>query len=546
MQEFQDKRLEVYRQFVGKHYKNGTSSRVPLPLLSLAVSTILRKLVSTEPQALVTTRQSDQRASAYGFELAINRSLRDMDFGRAMRTWSFEAMMSPLGVLKVALDLSETVNYDGTPAWVGRPSASPVLFDDWVHDMSARSLAEAAFCGNRYSLVKEYAQTSGLFDPEVVERIHKTEKMDEHSSQNLSRDKGHFQDDYQDMIEVWDIWVPDQGKVYTLSTEFEDLPPLRVVDWNGPAGGPYHFLWFDEVPGNTMPLPPVSLWRDVHELANILFNKLARQATRQKNMVAVSDDAVKDGKLIVAGADGEAIVTSQAEKVRQVSYGGIDNQNFGFVLQLKQLHNYFSGNPEGLAGLGPQSPTLGQDELLSAAANERIAQMQEMVDKATAGSMRAIAQFMLTNPVEQVPITRQVGEMEIPDAWSPDQMEGSPDDYEIELVPHSLRRKPPEARLGQINQVMQMLIAYAPVAQAMGMVPNLEAWIKLVARYSNMPEINDLVIYTQGQSMIDMDQVPSPKTPDASGGAMRNRTTKTPQGMEQDTITKLMGSPEAA
>lgn len=540
MKEFLTKRMDVYKMFVGKHYKNGTTNRVPLPLLALSVSTILRKLVSSEPQALVTSRKTEYRASAYAFELGINRLLRDMDMGRSMQTWAFEAMMCPMGILKVALDVEEVQNLDGMDMWLGKPMAEPVLFDDWVHDMSARRVDKIGFCGNRYSVVKEQAMTGGLYDPDVVERIYSAEKIDDYSSQNLSKEKKQSFEDYREMIELWDIWLPDEGIIVTLSRDFSDLPPLRVVDWSGPKSGPFHFLWFDEVPGNTMPLPPVALWRDIHELANILFNKLARQATRQKNLVTIDSASVQDGKLQVAGADGEALISNNPEGVREVRLGGIDQSNFGFVLQLKQLHNYFSGNTEALAGLAPQSSTLGQDELLSAAASDRVQSMQDSVDKTTSEVMRAISQILLRNPIADLPIVKRVGEMEIPGRWNPADLEGDQEDYELDMVPHSMRRKPPGERLAIANQFMQTLLQAMPAMQASGIMPNMEAFVKLTARLTNMPELNDLVIYGQGEKLPNEDQFSQPKTTTRQY-VRKSQSTKTPQGQEQQLISSLMG-----
>jgi len=541
MKDFLNKRLEVYKMFVGRHYKNGTTNRVPLPLIALAVSTILRKLVSSEPQSLVTSRKSENRPSAYAFELGINRLLMDMNFGRSMQTWAFEAMMAPMGILKVALDVEQVEQFEGMDVWLGKPVADPVLFDDWVHDMSARRVDKIGFCGNRYSIVKEDALTNGLYDEEVVERIQKSDKIDDHSTQNLSNEKKSSFEDYREMIELWDIWLPDEGKIVTLSREFDDLPPLRVVDWTGPKGGPFHLLWFDEVPGNTMPLPPVSLWRDIHELANLLFNKLARQAARQKQLVTVDESSIKDGKLHVAGADGEAIVTNNPQGVKQISLGGIDQQQLGFVLQLKQLHNYFSGNTEALAGLGAQSSTVGQDELLAAAASDRVQSMQDQVDKQTSSAMRAIAQLLLRNPAADIPIIKRVGEIELPGSWNPADLEGDPEDYDIDLVPHSMRRKAPAERMGITNQLMTSLLAAIPAMQAQGMMPNMEAYVKMIARLANMPELNDLVTYAQGEMMTNENQIEQPKTTTRQY-VRKSQSTKTPQGMEQDLINQLMSS----
>ena len=53
-----------------------------------------------------------------------------------------------------------------------------------------------------------------------------------------------------------------------LAGRHEKAKPLRVVDWTGPPRGPYAVLGFNHVPSNIMPLPPVAIWQDLHDLAN--------------------------------------------------------------------------------------------------------------------------------------------------------------------------------------------------------------------------------------------------------------------------------------
>ena len=80
------------------------------------------------------------------------------------------------------------------------------------------------------------------------------------------------------IVELRDIWLPREQLIITVETG-KLGPSLRVLEWDGPHSGPYRFLRFNEVPGNTMPLPPVALWRDLHDLANVLFRKLGLQSS---------------------------------------------------------------------------------------------------------------------------------------------------------------------------------------------------------------------------------------------------------------------------
>ena len=61
------------------------------------------------------------------------------------------------------------------------------------------------------------------------------------------------------------------------------------------------------------------------------------------------------------------------QSINTFKFGGIDQQNLAFLLQVKNLFNYYGGNIDTLGGLGPQSSTVGQDRLISESASRRLA-----------------------------------------------------------------------------------------------------------------------------------------------------------------------------
>jgi hypothetical protein len=158
--------------------------------------------------------------------------------------------------------------------------------------------------------------------------------------------------------------------------------------------------------------------------------------------------------------------------------------------------------------------------------------MQGDVDKAVAKVLKAIARFLWNAPAKEVPIVKQIPGVSQPihTSWSRDTMPGDFDHYDISLAPYSLRRKTPEEQLSTLQGFMATLLQAAPLMQAQGIVPNMEVFIKQVARLSNMPELNDLVIYSQGQQIPELNV--DPKAMGAGGGAKPARTVQTPQGQE--------------
>jgi hypothetical protein len=506
---FRENRMAAYRQFVGAHYSNdGTADKVPINLVKLAAEVVARNLAATTPRALVTANRRDLKAVANAFSLALNKVLEWTRIEEDLQTWVFEAIFSPFGILKVSLDVAEYVEIDGEAIAAGRPKVEPVLFHDWVHDMSASNLRNCAFYGHRFLMDKEEARENPLFDASGKEYLQTFkdrgwDKEGDTDTQTLSRQKNPFGEDYRDMVELWELYLPLEQLVVTIPHLDYQGPPLRVVEWTGPEEGPYHFLYFTPVPGNTTPLPPVSMWRDLHELANALFNKLGRQAERQKTVGVAPSSMQQDVTRLMDAADGQVItgdiVTSQ--QFGEVKTGGIDESNNNFFRQVRDLFNWQAGNIEALAGLAPQSGTLGQDQMLSQSASHLIQGMQDKVKYAAASVMKSAGWFLWHDPAGEVPIEFRVqGSQETqPALWTPERRNGDWYDYAISIEPFSMRSKSPEEQLTFVMDFFDRLGAMLPVMQQQGVVPNIEAMIKLVAQLTNLPQLLDLVIFTQGQ-----------------------------------------------
>jgi hypothetical protein len=115
--------------------------------------------------------------------------------------------------------------------------------------------------------------------------------------------------------------------------------------------------------------------------------------------------------------------------------------------------------------------------------------------------MKSAGWFLWHDPAGEVPIEFRVqGSQETqPALWTPERRNGDWYDYAISIEPFSMRSKSPEEQLTFVMDFFDRLGAMLPVMQQQGVVPNIEAMIKLVAQLTNLPQLLDLVIFTQGQ-----------------------------------------------
>jgi hypothetical protein len=522
----------MIRQFVGGAWSDGGApDRVPVNFLEMALNIYRRQVAARAPRVMVRSKDGDNISFADDLEIALNIAIEDMKFDETMRRWVLEAMFG-MGVLKVGLAPSDQREIMGFTHDPGQPFADVVDFEDFVFDITAKRWDQVQFCGNRYALPLEAVQDLKMFPKKDLSKYERrtTNEQGDQKISNMVDDGGSYgEESYMDLVELWDIWLPYEGVVATFQTDpnggLEDREPLRVVEWDGPEGGPYHLLSFGDVPGQIMPLPPAALMIDLHELGNRVFRKLARQADRQKTVTLVASANQDDGRRITNANDGDAVAVDRPEATKDVRYGGVDQAGLAFFQQLRQLTSYFGGNLETLGGLNNATNTASQEQLVKSQATMRIADMQERATAASTDVIKAIAFYMWNDPIRAYRIPKKIpnSDMTIMAEMKPEKRNGEFPDYAIEIVPFSMQSRTPSERLQSAMQVMQTyIVPMSALLQQRGLVPNIEAFLKMSAELSGTPEIMDLVMKVPPQELMQGPPAPG----GGAGGAGSANTTR--------------------
>lgn len=519
LQPFRERRLTMIKQFVGGAWSDGGApDRVPVNFLEMALNIYRRQVAARAPRVMVRSKNGDSISFSDDLEIAINLSIEDMRFDDTMRRWVLEAMFG-MGVMKVGLAPSHEKECLGFTHDPGQPFADVVDFEDFVFDITAKRWDQVQYCGNRYSLPYEAIKDLKMFPKKTVlkhDRRTTNEQGDDKVSTLVDSGTSYGHESYMELIELWDIWLPYENVVATFQADvnggIDQREPLRIVDWKGPEGGPYHLLAFGDVPGQIMPLPPAALMIDLHELGNRVFRKLGRQADRQKTITLVASSNQEDGRRITNASDGEAIAVDRPEATKDVRYGGVDQAGLAFFQQLRQLTSYFGGNLETLGGLNNSTNTASQEQLVKNQATMRIADMQERATAAATEVIKSIAYYMWSDPVRSYRVPKKIpkSDMTIMSELKPERRNGEFLDYAIEIVPFSMQSRTPSERLQTAMQIMQTyIVPMAPLLQQRGLVPNIEAFLKMSAELSGTPEVMDLVTKVEAQEL--MQGPPDPK-----------------------------------
>jgi len=393
-------RIDAIRQYVGAHYAdNGNEKRVPTNFLELAVTIYTRQLAARAPRVMIEANAPSLRPYAKNMELAINQIPDEIQLGNTLRKAVVEAMFA-FAVAKVGIASSGKVSLGHDE---GSVFVDLVSLDDYFCDMSATTRDSIQYEGNDYWVCLEDAQAMAGGEKVEADKHTIIGSQGEQRADGVSVSEG--ADLYEEKVWLRDVWLPESKKVVTYGVKSGKL--LRTVDWNGPACGPYHVLGFSDVPGNLFPLPPVALWRDLHELGNNLFRKLGRQADSKKTVAAFQGGNDDDANALKNASDGEGIKYS-GQKPESITVGGIDAPTLAFYMQVRDLFSYFAGNLDTLGGLAPQSSTVGQDKLLAQSASARLKTMSEQTIDFAKGIFKSLAFYEWEDPVKERTIEKFV------------------------------------------------------------------------------------------------------------------------------------------
>jgi hypothetical protein len=553
---FRDGQREAMMQYLGPHYGDRTKSQsVPVNMLEMAVTTYVQQLAARAPQVLVNTHKRELRASAKEFELAINESLKRMDFESELQLWVMSALFS-IGIMKIGTYSSGFHEIDDETFANTQVFAEAIMLDDWVHDVRAKRWGrEVSFCGHRYKMKIADVEANPYFDQEMVAKLStslREERIGEERIEDLSGEKSVDDADFDPSVELWDIWIPRDNVVVTFSET--QSKPLREQEWTGPDHGPYRLLGFNRVLNNIMPLPPVANWIDSHDLFNLLYTKLGEQASRQKTVTFATPMGKDDARTVISANDGETVMVQNPNSVKEAKYGGVDQATLAFALNMRGVNSYIMGNLDALTGGSTTADTLGQEKIIKESSSDRLKQMQGGVSSAIKKVVADIAFWLFHDPMLEMDLTQKIPgtDVELDTKWpfqqdefgvEIDAREGEFDQYDFDIEPFSMQDLSPGERLQLLRQVFTQDIM--PLTQ-FGVQPDVNAYLALVAKYSNMPELADIVpaISTFGDASI---QGQPGKSPTSSREYVRRSVSagRTQQADDQQMTQQLMAAASA-
>ncbi len=501
--------VERERLYAGHRYgTNDENVDTPFNCYNLALRIYQRRLISGDPRANVRSRSPQARPEAYELSLAGEQLFREINLKETIREAILQALLG-IGVVKVAAAPNDDLEGMGFLHDQEQPFCDPVLLENFVYDTNAKRWEQIDFCGDRYRMPLEVLKRSPRFNQQAVSQLavgrtrqdEDLRQNNEESVERLGTERSPFREDVREYVTLWDIWLPREKLLITISDEGGD--PLLIQRWEGPENGPYHLLCFDSIPGNIMPVAPGGHLEALARLINRAIRKLGDQLDRQKTYTTITPQAANagDDKTIQDGVDGDILQVMDPKNIGQVRMGGVDQQSYAFVTGLREFWSWLGGNIDTIGGLGAQAGTLGQEEILASGGNSLINDLNSKVMDFLKRVCTDLLWYIYTDPNGTRKLVKRVKgtDLELMTNWGPERRTRDFFLFEFEIDPYSVHIRLPEERL---RTIMQMMPAAMQAAQLQVMLQqsggelDMEGLWRLITRYSGMEEFSEFLRFS--------------------------------------------------
>lgn len=510
MEPFRRKRRKFIREFVGNDYgdvQRGPDEVQLIAMVRQMATTYTARLASGRPYCNVETPFLDNYLFSREFEANLNNLARIINVAPTIRECVLNSMFG-LAIAKVGMGDATWIATDSDVYSQGDfPFLSNISLDNWFHDMQASGLSTIRFGGDKYLINEQTVLNTDLYDSKTARKL--IEKLsaagdvgeDTDTVSELSRPTRSSTDEGYRQFRVLDLWIPHEKKLYTFDAEMQ-FDPLAVVDYSSRVRGPYHFFAYEPVPDNTMPMCMADY---VYEWAlgvDSLYRKLMNQAHDAKHVMAFRASAQKDAERLRTARNGSYIPMEDPEGVKEFNTPGPDQNILGFAINATHVAEQQGGNYTAMAGLGAQTDTVGQEQLIHSQLNAMFERMQFGVVNFSSEIFAGLAAELWDDEIG-LKTTVNLEEVGLPDEvvvrdWVPGKRVGTLTQYSFHVEPNSMSYQSPLAKANDItNTVMNVFLplSQTPGAMQSGMSIDFKKFTTLLSKLKNQPELNQIVTF---------------------------------------------------
>lgn len=488
------------KEFVGEYYRQteGLTGDEPLNLLFQTLRATIPTLVSQNPVNRITSQYTAYKQYAELASLGLDLTEKQLDLKEKLRAWIVSAFFG-LGVLKIGIKArGQSIDFGDASIDPGQLYIELVDLDDFVIDPTCTDIKKSLFYGHRISVPRQILLDTDGYDHDLVKRLPSTASLigGEKSKKEISQEHSgsRVMQELQDEVDVVELYVPEAESLVTIpdprQITFDGY--LRQTDFYGPKEGQFVFLSLTPpVPGNPLPIAPVSLIYDLHKMVNSMFNKVISQAEEQKDIILYEPAQVEEADAIKRSRNTAYIPTTNAKGFQQISLGGQNQKNEMMLAQLQIWFNYMANNPDQLAG--NQTPgTKGSQETatrtmyLQNNASVTVADSRDILYDKTAEIGRRLFWYLHYDPLIDLPIPyEKPGKESIQLRLTPEDRRGNFLDYTFKLVARSMTPLDPATRSQLIisftTNIMPAVVNSAAMMMRSGQQFNIQTALTRIA-----------------------------------------------------------------
>jgi hypothetical protein len=476
---------EILNEYSNGWYSNAPRTRRPFNMVSRAVDLFLPILASANPKSMVRARLLQLKPYAELIRLTLNHLSEEIKLGETLRQAAFYALMY-MGVVKTGISSGGLRVEDafGYLHDAGQIFCDVVNPEDYFFDVSARRDDEMDFEGDWYFLPYEYIAESGLY--ENFENLHQTTTTAIKNSGKEITTGNQLKNMHtiKPYVRVADVWIPAENMVMTIPMKGQGTKPLRISEYNGSELGPYTKLRFGTFAESIIPVPPIYVGLDLHYLINVVARKMARQANREKVVLAWEGQAEDDVTNIKSTSDGGDVRVENIDAMKEVKYGGVTDDSYKWLTLLEQKWSEQLRNANLLGGVKSEAETLGQEQMLLANASAAIDDMVNANHLFIKEIFKKFSFYTLTDPGLDVTVSKRFPDLaELEVRVTKDSIENDFWQYNIDVEPYSMQRMNPTIRMRRIMELVNgLILPTLQYAAQQGAVLDVVALVKQVGR----------------------------------------------------------------
>lgn len=483
-----------------------SDERTPINQMAQQEWALVQHLAGGDPKALVIPGGTGMEAIAYEQTLAVNAVAQRVNLRRKFRRLVQDALYG-IGICRIGMvrgrnmpirEIAPELDEEGEVG-IGTLEVQVISLESWVHDCQADCLEEREFCGHAYWVGKE---DIGQYLPGVKTadlQVEEKRWIDEHGYETagaISRGvdgEGQFREKYW----LWDLWVP--GEKVIVTTPVNGTGEIaNVRPWRSRPGGPYLFLYYRELPDQAIPIAIQADLALVHDSLNSTFRKLIDQTKEAKTVLGFKPGHEGDAENVRDASTRQIVQMRDPSSVQEFNFNGPDQSLLGMLLQTRELASIIGGNTDVLAGLGSQSPTATQEQMVSETAGGKVALHEVDTADFQVEVFEAIRWYLYHEQVEPIPIVGEVEGTDIRfpstfDATKAQAMPGQFNSFLLKIEPYTGTYRSPEQRFQSLLMLWERLIMPAVQLGVTDKTPDADQLLEIAAQYLDMPEARSLL-----------------------------------------------------